>query len=144
MRWLQRIGFSVHERGRACKRVGRLNTGYQVIKRCRKRVEIAAGIGTEALNLLEGRIVGSVAKDACRSCYTRDFTCLPLREAEIQQNHLPARSRLQILWFDVAVDDRRFLGVQVVQRVEQLICPGHHFSSGKRSASLTELLRKVI
>ena len=73
------------------KRVRRFNAGYKVIERRSKCVEIAARVGTQTLNLLEWRIVGSVAKNTCRGCYSRNLTCLSLRQSEIQQNDLPAR-----------------------------------------------------
>src|SRR5262245_51396636 len=60
----------------------------------------------------------------------------PFRQTEIEKDHFAARRQLQVLRLDVTVDDRRFLRVQVFERVEQLIGPSQNLRGHKDSLVL--------
>ncbi len=66
-----------------------------------------------------------------------------LCEAEVEQDDLAARRELQVLRLDVAVHDRRVLGVQVVERVEQAVGPAEDLLDGKSPAARLEQRREV-
>src|SRR6266511_745585 len=60
----------------------------------------------------------------------------PFRQTEIEQDHFAARRQLQVLRLDVPVDDRRFLRVQVFERVEQLVGPTQNLRGHKEPLAL--------
>src|SRR5262245_14858410 len=60
------------------------------------------------------------------------------RQAEIDQEEFAARRELEVLWLDVAMNHRRVLAVNVVQRVEQPLSPFHHLPGCERRASFIQ------
>jgi len=114
----QWIGLAVHERRRARQSIRWFDARHQVIERRGECIEIAARISSQTLNLFEGRIVWCVTEDTRGGRDARDLACLTFCETEVEQNDLAARSKFQILRFDVTMDDLRILCVQVVERVE--------------------------
>ncbi len=88
-----------------------------------QRIEIAAQVGSQSLDLFEGRVVRRVAEDTGSGRYARDVAALTFRQSKVEQDDLAARCKFEILWLDVAMNNLRFLRVQVVKRVQQLVGP---------------------
>src|ERR1700730_15136768 len=109
-----------------------------MVKRRRQRVEVAARISTQSLDLLERRVVWRVTKDARGRSDARQFMNLPLGQAEVKQDDLPASRKLQILRLDIPMHNLRILGMQVIQGVEQLIRPGSHLFLRKWPAAFCD------
>ena len=61
----------------------------QVVHRGRQRIQVAARIGTSALNLLEGRVVRRVAKDTAGAC-DAGLDRRTLRQPKVEQDDLAA------------------------------------------------------
>src|ERR1051325_1764519 len=80
--------------------------------------------------------------DALDYLHTQE-TPITHRDMKPQKRKLPARGQLQILRFNIAVNNRRLLRVQIVERIEQLVGPLHHVVQGKRAALLLEHLFQV-
>jgi hypothetical protein len=96
------------------------------------------------VHLFERRVVARVAEDAPRRRDARLLRGRALRQAEVEQHDLLARRELQILRLDVAVDDGHLLRVQVVQGVEQLVCPSEHVGDGEGAPALLEHVGEVV
>ena len=52
--------------------------------------------------------------------------------------------QLQVLWLDIAMDDRRLMRMKVRQSVQQLIRPEHYPTDGKRLISGLKPRRKIV
>src|SRR5438552_6841047 len=117
--WKQRIRLSVYERACAAERVRRFDVGEQMKQRRGQRIDVAARVRAQSLHLLERRVIRRVTEDTRRSRDHRRLPGISLRQAKVEQHNLATRSQLQILWLDIAVDDFRILGVQVVERIAE-------------------------
>ncbi len=87
-RFQQRIGLAVNNCSRASQRIRWLDAGHQVIERRSKRIEIAARVSSQALNLFQRRVVWRVTEDTRGSGHARDLARLAFSEAEIEQDDL--------------------------------------------------------
>ena len=69
---------------------------------------------------------------------------VPLCEAEIQKDYLPLGRHLKVLRLDVAVDDRVFLVVEEIKRLEKLVCPVEHLLDGEWLVGLLEHAKQIL
>src|SRR6201999_4315274 len=98
----------------------------KMIKRCAERIEIAALMGALDQNLSERRIDTRVPRQAPVSVDSRHLSNGAFRESEVEQEDLSTRGHLQVCRLDVTVKDRRFLRVQVLEKLQQLDGPVEH------------------
>ena len=129
---------------RAVARVHRRVTSQKVVQRRADGVHVAARIGLSPQNLLEGRIREGVAKHAAVRRWRGGFLWPAFGEAEVQEDDLAARRPLQICGFDVPVNDRRLVVVQVGQRVEHGPGPNDDLGRWKTRSTMVEQLAEVI
>ena len=85
----------------------------------------------------------SVADDAPGTASVGDMRLSGrrLRQAEIEKDDVILVSEFEILRLDVAMDDRRLVGVQIRKRVEKLISLEHDPADRKRFLRDLEALR---
>src|SRR6185503_13565369 len=80
-----------------------------------------------SLHLLDRRIGWRITKDTLIGSHLRSLRGCAFRQSEIQKDDVIALSYLQILRLDVAMNDRRLVRVQIIERIEQLVSPVQHF-----------------
>src|SRR5439155_22556681 len=66
---------------------------------------------------------------------TRRVSGIRFGQSKVEQSNLGVRRKLQIVWFDIAMDDLTIARVQVDKRIKQLIGPGNHVVLWKRPRS---------
>ena len=140
----QRIGQTIYNRRGATERVRRFHVGNQMKERRCQRIDITARISSQPLNLFQWRVVWGVAEDAGRSCHHRHLARRTFGQSKIEQHNLPARSQLEILRLDVAVNDLRILGMQIVERVAKLIGPAQHLCLRERTVPLRQHAEEIL
>src|SRR5262245_13837948 len=104
----QRIGLAHEHRRDSGHGVLRHLTRKQVVERRADTVYIAASIGTSTADLFERCVVRRIAANARAPAFLRLISD-SFGQTEIKKNNLTTRGQLEILRFDIAMDDSRFL-----------------------------------
>src|SRR5215207_5453373 len=88
----------------------------------------------------------SVADNAAGTPRVRDMglSGRGLRKPKIEKDYMILVGQLQVLGFDIAVDDRRFMRVQIRKCVQQLVGPEHYPAYRERLACALEPLGKIV
>lgn len=95
----------------------------EVVHCCGQAVEIATGRGARALDLFEGSIGERVAADAGSAGGLVLLRGGEFGKAKVEQDDFALGGELQIVGLDIAVDNGRRAGVEVVQHFEHLVGP---------------------
>src|SRR6188768_2737872 len=67
-----------------------------------------------------------------------------LRQTEVEKDDVILVRQLQILRFDVAMNDWRLVRVKIRKRIEKLICPEHHPANRERLLSNLQPFREIV
>src|SRR5262249_53692696 len=100
-----------------------------MIDGCSHTIDVTTRISSCSANLFERSVVRRIPTNAL--AFVRVMRNSPFRQSEIEQNHFTSRSQLQVLWFDVSVNNRGFLRMQIFESVKQLIGPAQYLRGYK-------------
>src|SRR6185295_988986 len=115
-----------------------------MIQRRAQCIDVALRAGAQILNLFKRRVPRRVTKNAGASCATGRVTGLRLCQAEVEKNYASVRSDLQIVRFDIAMNNLPLVRVEINQRIKYLVSPGNYGVSRKWPGLLGNHLSQVL
>jgi len=139
----QRIILRISQGRGARQSIRRLGAGKQMIKGGAESIDVALWSRALILYLFQRRIAPRIPKDTGGRVAAGQIRRLRFGQSKIEQSNLAAGGNFKIVRFDVTMNYLAVAGMQVDERIQQLIGPGNHLVTRERPRLLGNDLSQV-